>query len=624
MVKVSQPTERTVTMRKNFIFLISNLLFWYILFVFARVLFLLTYAHAGNSLTTHELFSTFFFGFRLDMGIAAYTTLFTALLLIAKSFSKSQIFKYIHLVYVFTAILVCTVIIAGDLVMYKYWGFRLDATPLLYLGNMKAATASVSVIKVILLVGLSILVALLLFFCYWKLLFPQFEKLTKTYKNLLVLLPSLALLFIGMRGGIGIASLATSSAYFSQKQFANHAAINPVWNVGFSLSESNDLNKNYEYFSKAEAEKLLQNFQNTSTPGSSLLKNTRPNIILIITESLTAKALAYGGNHPQVMPGLNKLIKEGILFDKVYAASERTDKGISAVIAGYPSLPGSSPLKYQSVTEKLAFLPKHLKEAGYKTEFYYGGTLEFANYQSFIVQAGYQKMISDKDFPSSKLESKWGAYDHTVSEKLLNNTTDADSGFFKTFLTLTSHEPFIIPIPPLLPGNDDETLFLNSLHYTDQVLYNFIAEAKKRKWWKNTIVIITADHGSTMPDNSMAWEENRFHIPVIWLGGALLKTDTTISIVSSQTDIAATLLAQLNISTNDFKFSKNILSPKYEPRAFYTFNGGFGWLRPDGLSIFNTITSTYNDDKNHKESLKEQQGKAYLQLLFEDFKEKYR
>ena len=64
-----------------------------------------------------------------------------------------------------------------------------------------------------------------------------------------------------MRGGIGIASLSTSSAYFSKNQFANHAAINPIWNVGFSISESNDLQRKYVYYSEEEVKKILTPLQ---------------------------------------------------------------------------------------------------------------------------------------------------------------------------------------------------------------------------------------------------------------------------------------------------------------------------------------------------------------------------
>lgn len=604
-------------------FIVKNIFFWYFILFIARILFLLIYTHNENNLTLLEAFQTFVFGFRLDIAIAAYVSVFISIMLLIKTFIKHRILDYIYYGYVLLSIIVFIVIISGDLVMYRYWNFRMDATPLFYLKNLSAATASVSISKIIIIVIISLVSILLVYFIYLKAINKTYKKLSLNGKTLYIIIPSFVIFFLLIRGGWGIASLSTSTAYFSEKAFCNHAAVNPVWNVGFSLTEKDDLKKEYIYYDSTELKALLQPYFIDQRFGKKLLKASRPNIILIITESLTAKALAYGGDTLQVMPGLNKLIKEGILFDNVYAASERTDKGLAAVIAGYPSLPGSSPLKYQRLTEKLAFLPGKLKGAGYYTEFYYGGTLNFANYGSFLIQAGFQKIVSDKDFPSEELESKWGAYDHNVFKKFLNETPDTDSTFFKTILTLTSHEPFIIPIKAFLPGSNDDVLFLNSLHYTDQVLFDFITKAKNMSWWDNTLIIITADHGSILPGQSKNWEAKRYHIPVLWLGGALNVNDTIIPNLSSQTDIASTLLGQLEIEAADFIFSKNILSPNYSPRAFYTFTDGFGWMQPGRFNVFNTITKKYNDKKPYVEHLSEKQGKAYLQLLFEDFKMRY-
>jgi phosphoglycerol transferase MdoB-like AlkP superfamily enzyme len=318
------------------------------------------------------------------------------------------------------------------------------------------------------------------------------------------------------------------------------------------------------------------------------------------------------------MPQLNQLVKEGVLFDQVYAASDRTDKGMAAVLAGYPSLPGSSPLKYQKLTQKFNFLPQKLNAEGYRSEFYYGGTLVFANYQAFLVQAGYDKMVSDKDFPPSDPKTPWGEFDHAVFNRCLADTPDGDNKFFKTILTLTSHEPYVTPVPTVIQGDDEDSKYLNSLHYTDACFGDFIKEAKTRKWWDNTLIIIIADHGSMRPGNSENWEKLKYHIPMIWLGGALNVRDTVISNLASQTDLAATLLSQLAIKSDDFKFSKNILTKGYVPYSFFTYTGGFGFLKPGDLSVYNTITNTYIESSGKNDSINEKQGKAYLQSLFMD------
>jgi phosphoglycerol transferase MdoB-like AlkP superfamily enzyme len=594
------------------------LIFWYVLFVLARVSFLLVYLDKTSHLSVYETLNTFVYGFKLDIGIAAYIVVLPSLILAITTFFNGKFVRYFYHVYSFIALMACTIIIIGDLFLYKHWGFRMDATPLFYMTNLKAMTASVSLLTIAAgLMGILLMTALL-YYSYLRLFSAPLKTLSRTPKAFFVLFPATLLMFVIMRGGIGISSLTTSTAYFSKNQFANHAAINPIWNVGFSITESSDLQRKYIYYSTDEMQKQLSPLHQENGTMIKLLKNNRPNIILIITESLTAKALEATGGLACVMPQLNSLVKEGVLFSQVYAASDRTDKGIAAVLAGYPSLPGSSPLKYQKLTGKLAFIPHKLNAEGYRSEFYYGGTLEFANYRSFLVQAGYDKMVSDKDLPPAELKSKWGAFDHVVLNRCLADSPDSDTRFFKTILTLTSHEPFETPVATVIKGDDDESKYLNSLHYTDSALGDFIKEAKKRKWWDNTLVIIVADHGNRMPGNSEIYEKSKYHIPMIWLGGALSVHDTVITNLASQTDLAATLLAQMQIPAKDFVFSKNILSPSLIPYAFFTFSDGFGFMKPDNLLIYNTVTNTYTGSAANTDSINEKQGKAYLQSLFMD------
>jgi len=611
-------------MKKRISVFILYMVAWYLLFVVARAVFLLYYYDKTIQLPVSEIFSTFVYGFKLDIGIAAYIALLPSLLLAVASFSQTRIVIYFYNVYTLILLFATVAILLGDLFLYQFWGFRMDATPLFYMTNLKAMTASVSTFTV--LGGLVGLLATtgLLYFLYLKLFNPLLNSLKKDNKSFFVLFPASLLLILLMRGGIGIASLTTSTAYFSKNQFANHAAINPIWNVGFSITESSDLSRKYEFYSEKDAQKLLAPLQQVNCTTINLLNNKRPNIILFITESLTAKVLEATGGKSGIMPNLNQLVKEGVLFNNIYAASDRTDKGIAAVLAGYPSLPGSSPLKYQKLTGKLTFLPAKLNAEGYKSEIYYGGTLEFANYRSFMVQAGFDKMVSDKDFQPEDLKSKWGAFDHVVFNRCLHDTPDGDHKFFKTILTLTSHEPFETPVTPVFKGDDVETKYLNSLHYTDQSIGNFIKVAKTRDWWKNTLIIIIADHGSRLPGNSENYEALKYHIPMLWLGGALRVQDTVIQNLASQTDLAATLLTQMQIKSEDFNFSRNILASSYIPYSFFTFANGFGFQKPGKLLIYNTITNTYTNTPSNTDSSDEKQGKAYLQSLYQDFYKKNR
>ena len=105
---------------------------------------------------------------------------------------------------------------------------------------------------------------------------------------------------------------------------------------------------------------------------------------------------------------------------------------------------------------------------------------------------------------------------------------------------------------------------------------------------------------------------------MLWLGGAIAKP-CTIPCIGNQTDLAATLLHQLGLSAEEFRFSKDLMDPQTPQQAFYTFQNGFGWIDESGISVF--------DNEGNKPLIEEPQassaqrltkGKVLLQTLYDD------
>jgi phosphoglycerol transferase MdoB-like AlkP superfamily enzyme len=93
-----------------------------------------------------------------------------------------------------------------------------------------------------------------------------------------------------------------------------------------------------------------------------------------------------------------------------------------------------------------------------------------------------------------------------------------------------------------------------------------------------------ADHGTIFPGNTVVYYPEKYKIPMIWTGGAV-RSDTVISAFMSQSDLARTLLNQLEINTRDYPLSKDIFRAKH-PFAFYEFNNGFGMMSDSGNYVF--------------------------------------
>ena len=105
----------------------------------------------------------------------------------------------------------------------------------------------------------------------------------------------------------------------------------------------------------------------------------------------------WGGQN-NLTPNMDRLIDSSLLFDKIYATEKRTDRGLVSILSGYPSLPGLSIVKQPHRSGTLPFLPKQLRGVGYGTTFIYGGESEFANIKSYLMRAGFNRIIDKNDF----------------------------------------------------------------------------------------------------------------------------------------------------------------------------------------------------------------------------------
>lgn len=317
---------------------------------------------------------------------------------------------------------------------------------------------------------------------------------------------------------------------------------------------------------------------------------------------------------------MNALAGEGVLFTNFYATGDRTDKGLVGILSGYPAQPITSIVKNPGKTQRLPYLNHYLRNLGYNTSFVYGGDVDFANFRSYLTNSQFDHITSVDDFPPEYNTSKWGVHDHIVFQRALQEIDTARTPFFKVILSLSSHEPFDVPMVTQFPGNDGESLFVNSCYYTDKSIGEFMVRARNAPWWENTVIIFIADHGHRFPRNKEIKDKERYRIPLLMVGGAITR-DTTIHTIASQTDFANTLLGQLSQPSSAFTFSKNILSPSVQSFAVYFFNDGYGYIDNERYIIFDNVGKQFlRDDGASPADLERSQ--AYQQILFIDYNHK--
>lgn len=561
-------------------------------------------------------------GLPMDVSVAGYFTIIPALLALISIWLHPALVRILHRTYLALASFLISIVYCTDAVLYGFWQFRIDSTPFFYfLSSPKDALASVPIWWVLLGIVVVLLLTAVLFFILCKTIgtFPESKGIAKD--RLIasgVMVVVLALLFVPIRGSLGTSTMNLGRVYYSENQKLNHAAINPCFSLLSSLMNDEDTKDQYRFMAADEANKLFSQITDKTKQGGTdavfkLLNTNRPNIVMVVLESFSAHIMKSMGGTANVAVNMDKWANEGVLFTNFYANSFRTDRGLAAILAGYPAQPTMSIMKYPNKTGNMPMFPQKLKKAGYQLKYYYGGDADFTNMRSFVTTAGFEDLISDADFPIKLRLSKWGVPDQYVFDRALADIKSQapNATHLSVIQTSSSHEPYDVPFKKL------NNKILNAFAYTDNCLGKFVAALKKLPSWKNTLVVLVPDHQGCYPEDMDNYSPQRYHIPLLLLGGAL-KAKGPIATLGSQADIAATLLSQLGFSYSEFTFSKDMLNPNVPHFAFSTVPNAFMMKTTDNTVFYNCETNKTILDNGKTPGKDLPYGKAYLQKLYDD------
>lgn len=598
-------------------------IFWMIFFLLVKALFLISNFNLTSQLSGGEILGIFWHGLKMDISTACYLLLFPGILLGFCLFLSARFINRFFRIYTLVFLIIASVLMILDLGLYPHWGTRVNVTAFNYINDPVAISASVSIFEV--LKGLLIAGSLITGFLYlYKRVFSEGVIAVGTIKwyALPVQLFLVATLIIPIRGGFDTSPLDLSSVSFSPKLYANQAASNYLWNFAKSVQKRNRFSNPCIYMKKEESQRIFNEFMKNDTPVQhpQLLKlnpKKQPNVILIILESFSDKVIAPLGGMHGIAPNLDSLCTKSTVFTSFYSTGNRSDRGISAILGGYPSLLSTSIMVYPEKSHSLTLLPEYFNRKNYNTSFYYGGDINFFNLKSFVLQGNYGRIVTKSDF-SSELGrmSKWGVPDGFVFERVLENLKTEKEPFMETIYTISSHQPFDVPYSKI-KGNSMQEKYLNSAAYTDSCLGAFIDKFRKSPLWENTLLIVTADHGIGEPGQTDVSDPASYRIPLIWSGG-VVDSLQRIETITMQSDFPTSLVHQLGWEADSSRFSKDFFTA--HPFAFFMLDSGWGYIVPEGNFYFDLNVNDFTSKPvliGNPVDLSF--PKAYMQVLHDDF-----
>ncbi|MBC7840907.1 MAG: sulfatase-like hydrolase/transferase [Gemmatimonadaceae bacterium] len=610
--------------------LIRVLCFWTVWFAASRALFLFWFRDLIPEGAAPLVARSFLFGARMDLSSAAYLTAIPWLILTCTVAAKRSVTQRVLGVWSAFVVVFIPLVTMTDIGTFGPWRRRLDASLWMYLGTPNEAYASASSIAVVPLFGMLALLFVVTWWSYRRVVRRPEGRLealrgVQAVGAGVALLASGALLAIPIRGGVQWTPINESTVYFSRSEFVNMASLNPGWYLlATTVAQQHVPTRNpYLTLPGPEVEQIVDSlYPRQRATSASLLRTSRPNVILIIWESFTAKVVERLGGRPGVTPQFDRWSHQGIFFDSLFASGDRSAQGLVSILSGFPSVPNEAIMTRPTKAARLPQLGQFMQRAGYHTSYYYGGELAFANMKAYLINGGFERLIGLEAFGATDRNSKWGAHDHVVLSRMMGDLQREPRPFFSTVFTLSSHEPFEVPVAATFPGADESVKFLNAHHYSDASIAQFLDSASTQPWWDSTLVIIVADHGSPLPRPAQGVTEtvpDRHHVPMLWLGGALRVRDTVVHRIASSVDLAPTLLAQLGISSEGFRWGQDLFSGARDGHAYFEYHDGFTFIDRAGWLVYDERAGRALEQSPGAGAQQQRLGAALLQATFADY-----
>lgn len=608
--------------RKPIVSLLALFAVYTCIFVLVKPVFMLAY---GSDASAADFFAVMWHGLAMDMSMAGYLCVLPALLLIAGIWLPRKGLAIVLKTYLAIIAALLAAIIVLDLVLYGYWGFRLDSTPLFYFfSSPLAAMASaggwqifggilaLAVLAVAIYVGTALVCRI-----------PDVGLRRRWTATVLMVLLTAAL-FIPIRGGFTVSTMNLSRAYFSENQRLNHAAINPAFSLMYSLTHAGDFADEYRFMTDDEATAILERLNARSdslaaAPDSltlprPLLGIDRPDIYLIILESFSAHLMpSLGGDSVAVQ--LDSIASRGLLYTDCYASSFRTDRALPAILNAFPAQPSASLTRYVDKLDRLPGLAATLRENGYATTYYYGGDVNFTNMKALLVDGGFSRIVCDRDFPLEKRRSKWGAPDGDLAGLVISELPDNSDSTprFTAIQTSSSHEPFEVPYAnPRFADSPQK----NAFAYADSCLGQIVRAVEASPRGSRALFVIVPDHLGAWPrdlENPAA----RHHIPLVFAGPALARAGQRDATPAQQPDIIPTLLAAMNIDAAAFPFGHDLSDPTQPHYAFFSEPGMAAIVTATDTVAINPDADALILASGPDSGFMQKAVKAYLQKLYD-------
>lgn len=574
--------------------------FGLVYFTLYRILFLITYQYRMETWDLFVLLKIFLLGIRFDTSTVAILLVSFVLLSKINFLSKIKLFRSI---WIFGPIIILPIVslhLFADLIYFENANKHIGYEAIVFLGDLPILTKS------ILSENPLAVSALVLFFAFYiwivfkisrrKKLSSLEDQKSTIRSQILRAFVWILFCFLAFRGGIQESPLRASEAIISEDPFVNQLALNGVYTTINDL-KSQSIPKHLK-LSREEALAIVK--EEIAYPSAEflesnefpILRRTIPNpkskiknIVLVIQESWTGKYVWPVGTGiwegKEITPNYNKLAKRGHSFTKFYANGGRTSNALLSILTSIPDRPGLTAIRTPQVLSQFSALGNLFTKLGYRTSFLTGDDLKFDSLQTILPHFGFKHLTGKQEiFKDGRfLLGAWGFDDEvlfTLAEEEMDLAFQNQEPFFMTILTMTTHYPYKVPDPKfnLYDNQVQDFDYLNTYHYSDWALGEYIKKMEKKDYFDSTVFLFVGDHTH---HRYLSYFEDRM-VPFLIYSpkNVTPKKDERIA---SQLDVLPTILGFLNTPIEFSGFGKNLRDPSVRSgTTYFAYGSACGWI----------------------------------------------
>ena len=530
-------------------------------------------------LTGFEIFQAFIYGLRFDFALTSIL-FFIPILMInlpLKWFDHPKWLLFWYWVCLPLIVAIC-LLLAADIAYYAYVKRHITQELRLILHDS----------LFILEMGLNSYKLALLFFAgfaavlvlVWRKAMPtnlDFSNNMHIGKRVVLFFIVFLVLAIGLRGGTQRKTIHVINAFSTGNPTQGNLILNGAYSalrsfdkrpsVSHDFYDSKTLNKQAHQFGLYKLNNKYA-FQNKFDHK----KTNKLNVVIVLLESWSYKYIdALSGNNYGITPNFDKLIKQGLSFDRFYSAGQRSIEGLQAVLTGVPLLVDLPRLGWGLENSKFSRLGSMLQQHDYHTIFAQSSRRTSFHIDSISAAAGFKDYYGKEDMELkldyANPDSFWFGWDHETFNKVQKQLAIAKEPFVNFTFTGSTHSPYgTLPIQFLkYPHSaDSENGFMNTLFYADWALGKFMKEAQQQPWFDDTVFFFTADHtlGAYRKGNTL----DQFHIPFLIYSPKHINPGTN-NTISSHLDIMPTIIDLLKLPDTFSAVGESLLTKKNNENA---------------------------------------------------------